>query len=81
VASYCYLGGDQPVTETRVLEPADLDRQQVLLEATLDAIGQGDYGRACGRPDCETCRRGLGPPTRPWFRTPPPAPGERGHGA
>jgi DNA helicase II / ATP-dependent DNA helicase PcrA len=65
VASYCYLGGEQPVIETRVLGPADLDRQQALLEATLAALGQGDYRRTCGRPDCETCRRALGAPPPP----------------
>jgi DNA helicase-2/ATP-dependent DNA helicase PcrA len=65
VASYCYLAGEQPVIETRVLGPADLDRQQALLEATLAALGQGDYRRTCGRPDCETCRRALGAPPRP----------------
>jgi DNA helicase-2/ATP-dependent DNA helicase PcrA len=65
VVSYCYLGEDQPVLETRALGPADLDRQRSLVETTLATLDQGDYQRACGRPDCETCRRGLGPPPRP----------------
>ena len=65
VVSYCYLGGDQPSLETRTLGPADLDRQRALLEALLAALDRGDYRRACGRRDCETCRRGLGPPPRP----------------
>jgi DNA helicase II / ATP-dependent DNA helicase PcrA len=64
VASYCYLGGDEPVLETRPLGPAELDRQRTLLEAVLATLDQGDYQRACGRSDCETCRRGLGPPPR-----------------
>jgi hypothetical protein len=64
--AYCYLGGEQPLTETRVLGPADLDRQRAVLEATLSTLERGDYQRACGRPDCETCRRALGsPPPRP----------------
>jgi DNA helicase-2/ATP-dependent DNA helicase PcrA len=64
--TYCYLGGEEPMTETRDLGPADLDRQRALLETTLAALDRGDYQRACGRPDCETCRRGLGrPPRRP----------------
>jgi DNA helicase II / ATP-dependent DNA helicase PcrA len=65
VVSYCYLGGEQPVLETRALGPAELDRQRALVEGALAALGHGDYQRACGRPDCETCRRGLGPPPRP----------------
>ena len=65
VVSYCYLGGEEPVLETRTLGPADLDRQRALLEAVLAALDQGDYQRACGRSDCEACRRGLGPPPRP----------------
>jgi DNA helicase-2/ATP-dependent DNA helicase PcrA len=64
LVSYCYLGGDEPVTETRLLGPADLDRQQALLESTLATLADGDYRRACRRPDCEACRRGLGPPSR-----------------
>jgi len=67
--SYCYLGGEQPRIDTTTLGPADLDRQQQLVEATLAALEQGDYRRACRRPDCETCRRNLGAPP------PPPAPG------
>ena len=67
--SYCYLGGQEPLIETRRLGPADLDRQRALLEAALAALDQGDYRRACGHPECETCRRGLGPAPRP------PAPG------
>jgi DNA helicase-2/ATP-dependent DNA helicase PcrA len=70
--SYCYLGGEEPVIETRPLGPADLDRQQALVEAALASLEQGDYQRACGHPDCETCRRGLGPPPRP----PAPAGGQ-----
>ena len=63
-ASYCYLGGEEPVTETRPLGPADLDRQRALLEAALASLERGDYRRACGHPECETCRRGLGPAPR-----------------
>jgi DNA helicase II / ATP-dependent DNA helicase PcrA len=63
--TYCYLGGGQPRTETRDLGPADLDRQRALLETILSALDHGEYQRACGRPECETCRRGLGPPPRP----------------
>jgi hypothetical protein len=65
MVSYCHLGGDAPQIETRVLEAADLDRQRALVEATLSALDQGDYRRACGHPTCETCRRGLVPPPRP----------------
>ena len=57
LASYCYLGGDQPVIDSRALGPAELDEQRTLLEATLAALGDGDFGRACHRPDCDTCRR------------------------
>jgi hypothetical protein len=67
--SYCHLGGDRPAIDTTALGPADLDRQQELVEATLATLEQGDYRRACRRPDCETCRRNLGAPP------PPPAPG------
>jgi DNA helicase-2/ATP-dependent DNA helicase PcrA len=67
--SYCYLGGDRPVIDTTTLGPADLDGQRQLLEATLAALEQGDYQRACRRPDCESCRRNLGAPP------PPPTPG------
>jgi len=63
--SYCYLGGEQPEIDTTALGPADLDRQQELVEATLAALEQGDYQRVCRRPDCETCRRNLGAPPRP----------------
>ncbi|HEY6710028.1 MAG TPA: PD-(D/E)XK nuclease family protein, partial [Actinomycetota bacterium] len=70
--SYCYLGGEQPRIDTTTLGLADLDRQQQLVEATLAALEQGDYRRACRRPDCETCRRNLGAPP------PPPAPGRTG---
>ena len=65
IASYCYLGGEEPVTETRSLGPADLDRQRAAVEAALASLEQGDYQRSCGRAECETCRRGLGPPPRP----------------
>jgi DNA helicase-2/ATP-dependent DNA helicase PcrA len=74
VVSYCYLGGERPVIESRTLGPADLDRQRALLEAALAALDRGDYQRACGRPDCETCRRGLGPPPRPPTHAPRPRP-------
>jgi DNA helicase II / ATP-dependent DNA helicase PcrA len=65
VVAYCHLGGDEPTIEERDLGPDDLDRQRALLEAVLTTLDQRDYQRACGRPDCETCRRGLGPPPRP----------------
>jgi len=58
LASYCYLGGDQPVIDSRALGPTELDEQRTLLEATLATLADGDYGRACHRPDCDTCRRG-----------------------
>jgi RecB family exonuclease len=58
LASYCYLGGDQPVIDSRALGPAELDEQYALLEATLADLAAGDYRRACHRPDCDTCRRG-----------------------
>jgi hypothetical protein len=57
LASYCYLGGDQPLTDSRRLGPAELDQQRTILEATLAALASGDYTRACHRPDCDTCRR------------------------
>ena len=60
LASYCYLGGEEPITDTRTLGPADLDQQRARLEAALADLDKGDYQRACRRPDCETCRRGLG---------------------
>ena len=28
LASYCYLGGEEPITDTRTLGPADLDQQR-----------------------------------------------------
>ncbi|HEV2870605.1 MAG TPA: hypothetical protein VG409_04200, partial [Actinomycetota bacterium] len=59
------LGGDEPVTDSRTLDPADLDRQRARLEAVLADLETGDYRRACRLPDCETCRRGLGTPPRP----------------
>ena len=68
LVSYCHLGGDEPQTDTRVLEPADLDRQRALVDGVLSNLDKGDYQRACGQPTCETCRRGLVPPPRP---TPP----------
>jgi RecB family exonuclease len=70
VATYCYLGGEDPVINTRTLDPADLDQQRVLLETALADLDQGNYQRACHRPDCESCRRGLGAPPRPPSRTP-----------
>ena len=57
LVSYCYLGGDQPLIDSRALGPAELDEQRTLLEATLAALATGDYRRACHRPDCDTCRR------------------------
>jgi ATP-dependent DNA helicase UvrD/PcrA len=60
LVSYCYLGGDRPVIESSALGPAELDGQRELLEATLAALG--DYRRACGRADCDTCRRGTSSP-------------------
>ncbi|HZB60510.1 MAG TPA: hypothetical protein VFA73_15100, partial [Actinomycetota bacterium] len=65
LVSYCYLGGDEPVTDARTLDPADLDRQRARLEAVLADLETGDYRRACRLPDCETCRRGLGTPSGP----------------
>jgi hypothetical protein len=70
VATYCYLGGEEPVINTRTLDPADLDQQRVLLETALADLDQGNYQRACHRPDCESCRRGLGAPPRPPSRAP-----------
>jgi DNA helicase II / ATP-dependent DNA helicase PcrA len=58
LVSYCYLGGDRPVIDSRALGPAELDEQRALLEATLAGLAGGDYRRACHRPDCDTCRRG-----------------------
>jgi hypothetical protein len=58
-ASYCYLGGEWPRIESRHLGRAELDEQARLLEAALAALDRGDYERACGRPYCETCRRGA----------------------
>jgi RecB family exonuclease len=57
LATYCYLGGEEPLTDSRRLGPAELDRHHALLEATLAALAGGDYDRACHRPDCDTCRR------------------------
>jgi PD-(D/E)XK nuclease superfamily len=71
LVSYCYLGGEEPIIDTRTLGPADLDQQRARLEAVLADLDRGDYRRACRRPDCETCRRGLGTPPRPPSRTPP----------
>jgi DNA helicase-2/ATP-dependent DNA helicase PcrA len=56
VASYCYLGGDRPVIDSRPLGPAELDEQHTRLETALAALDRGDYTRACGRRDCDTCR-------------------------
>jgi DNA helicase II / ATP-dependent DNA helicase PcrA len=70
LASYCYLGGEEPIIDTRTLSPADLDQQRARLEAILADLDKGDYRRACRRPECETCRRGLGTPPRPPSRTP-----------
>jgi DNA helicase-2/ATP-dependent DNA helicase PcrA len=64
-ASYCYLGGEEPIIDTRTLGPADLDQQRARLAAVLADLDKGDYRRACRRPECETCRRGLGTPPRP----------------
>ena len=71
LVSYCYLGGEEPITATRTLGPAELDQQRARLEAVLADLDKGDYRRACRRPDCETCRRGLGTPPRPPSGTPP----------
>jgi RecB family exonuclease len=72
IASYCYLGDDEPSIETRPLGPADLDQQRALLEAALAGLERGEYRRACGLPECETCRRGVGPPPRLAADAPPP---------
>jgi DNA helicase-2/ATP-dependent DNA helicase PcrA len=66
LASYCYLGGDHPEIDSRRLGPAELDREHARLQATLAALDRGDYARACGRRDCDTCRR--------TFRAEPTAP-------
>jgi DNA helicase-2/ATP-dependent DNA helicase PcrA len=63
--SYCYLDGEWPVIGSRDLGRAELDRHRQLLEAALTALDQGDYQRACGRPDCDTCRRLTRPPPGP----------------
>jgi len=68
LASYCYLGGEEPIIDTRTLGPADLEQQRARLEAVLADLDKGDYRRACRRPECETCRRGLGTPPRPPFQ-------------
>jgi DNA helicase II / ATP-dependent DNA helicase PcrA len=75
LASYCYLGGDRPEVDSRHLGPAELDRQRSQLEAVLADLDRGDYARACGRRDCDTCRRATdpGPPASP----DPPPPGDR----
>jgi DNA helicase II / ATP-dependent DNA helicase PcrA len=75
LVSYCYLGGDQPEVDSRHLGQAELDRQRGQLEAALAALDHGDYARACGRRDCDTCRRATdpGPPASP----DPPTPGDR----
>jgi DNA helicase II / ATP-dependent DNA helicase PcrA len=70
LVSYCYLGGEEPIIDTRTLGPADLGQQRAHLEAALADLDKGDYRRACRRPDCETCRRGLGTPPRPPSGTP-----------
>jgi DNA helicase-2/ATP-dependent DNA helicase PcrA len=57
LATYCYLGGDQPLTDSRRLGRVELDQQHALLEATLAALADGHYDRACHRLDCDTCRR------------------------
>jgi DNA helicase-2/ATP-dependent DNA helicase PcrA len=54
-ASYCYLGGDTPRIESTWYGPAELDAQRARLEAALARIAAGEFGRACGRSDCETC--------------------------
>ena len=46
IASYCYLGGDEPEIETRSLGPADLDRQRALLDLPP---GRGPSAPAPGR--------------------------------
>jgi DNA helicase-2/ATP-dependent DNA helicase PcrA len=61
LVTYCYLGGERPVTESRALGQTELDRQRALLEAVLADLDRGDYRRACGRPDCHTCRRPRAP--------------------
>src|SRR4029453_9090414 len=44
-ASYCYLGGEEPVIETRSLGPADLDRQRALVGAGPGSLARGDLPR------------------------------------
>ncbi|HEV3462969.1 MAG TPA: PD-(D/E)XK nuclease family protein, partial [Actinomycetota bacterium] len=70
LVSYCYLGGEEPIIDTRTLTAADLDQQRARLEAVLADLDKGDYQRACRRLECETCRRGLGTPPRPPSRAP-----------
>src|SRR4029453_15661465 len=43
IASYCYLGGEEPVIETRSLGPADLDRQRAAVEGGLGSRHDGDH--------------------------------------
>jgi len=54
-ASYCYLGGAAPRIESAWYGPAELDAQRARLEAALASIAAGEFGRACGRADCEAC--------------------------
>jgi DNA helicase-2/ATP-dependent DNA helicase PcrA len=72
LASHCYLGGDHPEIDSRRLGPAELDREHARLQATLAALDRGDYARACGRRDCDTCRRSFR--AEPTAGPRPPAP-------
>lgn len=59
LASYCYLGSDQPEIDTRRYGPAELEEQRQRLEATLAALAAGDFERHCGLDFCPTCQREL----------------------
>src|SRR4029453_11421486 len=50
LVSSCYLGGEEPIIDTRTLGPADLDQQRAHLEAALADLDKGDYRRARPRP-------------------------------
>jgi DNA helicase-2/ATP-dependent DNA helicase PcrA len=57
VASYCYLGGEKPETDTYDWGPEELDRQRALLETALAALEESEFDRRCGLATCDYCRR------------------------